>query len=182
MSTQSNIAFDGHPGNVAAGGEYVQMRLPDEKAAETYLNSHRREGRAPAQSSDSPEARAKFRSFWKKALTAAEGLKASAEGDRSEMFVRAVDLNDAVEQMWELRDLRDDNWIGIVELVRTSFETLAAKNIETSTPDQCWKLLQLVEDYLNPSTKSIEDLTAAVQLVAEMNINPYAGLEPLADS
>jgi hypothetical protein len=129
----------------------------------------------------SPEDRAKLRSYWKAAIRAAEGLVHLAERHDTEMFGRAIQLQRAVEQLWKLRSHREQNWVGILDQVRTALESLAADEIETATPSQCRLLKELVEVYLSPATKTAEDLTEAVRLVGELGANPFKGLEPLGD-
>ncbi len=181
MNAQPNITPSEHPGNAGAGGGYLQFRIST-TAGEGERAHLTRSVSKSAPQDRGPEERAKLRDLWLKAKGAAEGLWASANGDRGAMFGAAVELNGFLARLWELKVHRDDNWVGILDQVQTAVKSLAASGIEDSTADQCWKVLQLVETYLSPATKDVNDLKKAVRLVSEMGLNPYAGLEPLGDA
>jgi hypothetical protein len=185
MNAQPNITPSEQPGNVATGGGYVQVHIPQVEAAGTGAFAPLlRSAHKPAPKDRGPEERAKIRDLWTKAKTAAERLWSSTKGDQSGMFGAAVELKDLLARLWELKAHRDDNWVGILDKTQTALDALAAADggIESATPDQCWKFLQLVETHLSPATKTVDDLKAAVRLLSEMGVSPYAGLEPLGDA
>ena len=97
------------------------------------------------------------------------------------MFGAAVELNELFTRLWELRAHRDENWVGILDQAQTARKSRASTGtgIEGASENQCWNILQLVETFLSPATKTVEDLQKAVALVAGMGLNPYSGLEPL---
>jgi hypothetical protein len=96
------------------------------------------------------------------------------------MFGASVELNTFLERLWELKAHRDDNWVGILDQAQTALKKLTATgDIESIDSDKCYKLLELVETYLSPATKTIDDLNKAVRLVSEMGISPYTGLDAL---
>ena len=186
MAAQPNIATSELPGNATVGGDYVQVRInqTEDEGPGASVPAPRRPAGHPGPQDRVPEERAKVRDLWTKATVAAARLWTSAKGDRNEMSGAAFDLNDLLARLWDFKAHRDDNWIGILDQAQTALKALAAADggIESTEPDRCWKLLQLVEIYLSPATKTIDDLNKAVQLVAEMGLSPYAGLEPLGDA
>jgi hypothetical protein len=182
MRTQPNITPPEQPGNVSAGGGYVEVRIRETQTEGTGpFAPFPRSARKPAPQDRGPEQRAKLRDLWTKAKTAADRLWSSAKSDRKEMFSSAIELDNLLSRLWELKAHREDDWTGILDQAQTALKALAAAagGIETADPDTCWKLLQLVEVYLSPATKTPDDLNKAVRLVSEMGLSPYAGLEPL---
>jgi hypothetical protein len=164
---------------MTGGDEYIQLQIRD---TEGDAPSHHRKhtGRISAPKDRTPEERAKLRDLWTKAKAAAERLWRSSQGSREEMFGASVELSGLFERLWDLKVHRDDNWVGILDQAQSALKNLAASGeIENIDSDKCYKLFELVEIHLSPATKTIDDLKKAVQIISEMGISPYAGLEAL---
>lgn len=180
MSAQPNIIPPDVVDNATIGGGFVEMRIASGEAP-LHSSPALPTGAVRKPLDNAPERRAHYRDLWTKAKRAAERLWESAKGNRGEVFGAIVELNNLFERLWEHKSQRDDNWVGILEQARTVAEALSAADIENATADQCWNLLLIVETYLSPSTKTVEDLQAVVELVSGMGLNPYEGLGALGN-
>jgi hypothetical protein len=138
-------------------------------------------GRAPrreTQPSASPENRTAFRRWWKNAQKAAESMElAATDQDVMQLANAADELDIALAELWKLRSTRDINWQTILNhaqgMVRQAF---AEKRIEQLTPGQCSAIRAIVDRHLGTSTKSIDDLNEAVELIEQAGFDPYAAI------
>lgn len=138
-------------------------------------------GRSPRkerQPSASPENRTAFRSWWKNACKAAEGMELAATAQDLMQLANAADeLDIALAELWKLRSTRDINWQTILNhaqgMVRQAF---AEKCIEQLTPEQCVAIRAIVDRHLGTSTKSVDDLNEVVELIEKAGFDPYAAI------
>jgi hypothetical protein len=126
----------------------------------------------------SPENRAAVRASWKAARQAAEEMLAAARGgDVMDLAVAADNLDLALGKLWGLRAARDVNWKTILNHAQGMLrELFAAKQVERLTGEQCSAILELVDRFLGPSTKTVVDLNEAVRVIEDAGFDPYAAI------
>ena len=97
--------------------------------------------------------------------------------DRMSLGIAADDLEQALAKLWDLRDGRDIDWQTILNhmqgLMRAFFQE---KKAECLNVEQCKKIARLVQDYLGPATKSIDDLNEVLRLVEDAGFDPYGAI------
>jgi hypothetical protein len=123
----------------------------------------------------SPKARLGLRAGWNAARTAAERMARSAENqDLMELAIAADDLEAALAKLWDDRIERDINWKTILNHAQGMLlQRFDSMRVEELAPNQCRSIQQLVDDYLGPSTKSLDDLTEAIRLIEDAGFDPY---------
>jgi hypothetical protein len=131
--------------------------------------------RQRAQSAQSPEARAAMRTHWRTARAAAEAMTNAAESqDPMALAIAADNLDMALAGLWDLRDQRDINWQGILNHAQGLVKQLfVEKRVQQLTADQCRHIVDLVENYLGPSTKTTVDLNEAIRTIRDAGCDPY---------
>jgi hypothetical protein len=83
-------------------------------------------------------------------------------------------LDQALAKLWELRSLRDLDWKTILNHVQGMMrQFFAQRGVETLTENQAAKILTVIEDYLGPATKSVDDLNEALRLIEDAGFDPY---------
>jgi hypothetical protein len=170
--TAANAGLGG--GGAAPTGEGAQPVTREGKPA-WGAGPGKRATRRPV---GSPEHRAAFRASWKAATQAADEMLAAARsGDIMELAVAADNLDLALGKLWGLRAARDVNWKTILNHAQGMLrELFAAKQVEQLTAEQCGAILELVDRYLGPSTKTVVDLNEAVRLIEDAGFDPYAAI------
>ncbi len=131
--------------------------------------------RQRAQSGQSPEGRAAMRTHWRTAHDAAEAMMGAATAQEPMALAIAADnLDMALARLWDLRDQRDINWQGILNHAQGLVKQLfVEKRVEQLTADQCRHIVDLVENYLGPSTKTTADLNEAIRTIRDAGCDPY---------
>lgn len=155
-------------------GEVVEPVSPHRPYPRLWRQAPRRE----MQPSAGSENRTAFRRWWKNAQQAAESMERAAIGQDVMQLANAADeLDIALAELWKLRSTRDINWQTILNhaqgMVRQAF---AEKRIEQLTPEQCAAIRAMVDRHLGTSTKSVDDLNEAVELIEQAEFDPYAAI------
>lgn len=119
-----------------------------------------------------------FFRHWTEAQNAAEAMFRAAEAeDCTGVGTAAGKLDQSLTEMWNLREGRDINWQTILNhiqgLMRTFF---LEKRAESTSTQQCRRIVELIKDHLGPSTKTINDLHEALRLIEEAGFDPYAAI------
>jgi hypothetical protein len=100
------------------------------------------------------------------------------------LAIAADNLDLALGKLWDLRATRDINWRTILNHVQGMIRQLfAARRIEQLSPAECEVFVELVNRYLGPATRTLDDLNDALRLVEDAGFDPYAAVsgDPGAD-
>ncbi len=154
-------------------GEPVDAFRP---VGKDHRRSHgRREGTSPP---PRPETRAAARAQWRFAKEAAEAMLCAAQSqDGMGLVVAADNLDLALGKLWELRATRDIDWQTILNHTQGMLKQLfAAKKVEQLAPEQCRCILEIVDRYLGPATKAVDDLNEVIRLIEDAGFDPYAAI------
>jgi hypothetical protein len=128
-----------------------------------------------AEAAHAPENRAATRGAWQQARLAATALVAAIEADDPRArFIAVDDLERALGKLWDLRAGRDDFWKMVLNHAQGMLRQLfKEKLVEMLTPVQGTAIRDIVEQHLGPATKTAEDLTEVVRLIADVAGDPY---------
>ena len=110
-------------------------------------------------------------------VAAAAMVEAAAAKDMPALTVAADDLDQSLSKLWKLRSGRDLDWQTILnhtqDVMRQFF---ARKLVEELTAEQCRRIASIVDDYLGPATKSVDDLNEVLRLIEDAEFDPYAAI------
>lgn len=115
---------------------------------------------------------------WKTAREAAAALvQAAATTDRKSLKTAADQLDESLAQLWDLRAAHDIDWRTILNHVQGLLRVFFLENrVERLTTKQSQILQTLVQDYLSPAAKTVDDLKKALRLIEEAEFDPFAGI------
>lgn len=90
------------------------------------------------------------------------------------LVIAADNLEVALDKLWGLRAVRDLDWRTILNhaqgMLRQAF---AEKRVEQLTPEQCRSIQTIIDRYLGPATKSVDDLNEVVRIIEDSGFDPY---------
>jgi hypothetical protein len=139
-------------------------------------------GKKDRKSSTKPQSlanvRRAFRVYWNEAQSAAEAMLQAAEtSDLMGVGLAADRLDQSLGELWKVHEARDLDWQTILNhmqgMMRTFFQERRAESL---TVEQCKRIVALVNDYLGPATKTIDDLSEVVRLIEDAGFDPYAAI------
>src|ERR1700722_1179938 len=121
---------------------------------------------------------AAFRRHRMEAQQAAEAMLQGAEAnDRMAVGNAASRLDRSLGEFWNLREGRDIDWQTILNHIQGMMRIcIIEKRAETLTADQCRRIVEMVKDYLEPATKTIDDLNEVLRLIDDAGFDPYAAI------
>jgi hypothetical protein len=162
--TAYGAALTGEPIQPVVQGDRPRSKGPGKRAASNQPGN--------------PEHRAATRSAWQAGRRAAEEMLAAAQRDDvMDLAVAADNLDLALGKLWGLRAARDVNWKTILNHAQGMLrELFTVRQVERLTAEQCRAILELVDRYLGPATKTIDDLNEAVRLIEDAGFDPYAAI------
>jgi hypothetical protein len=104
-------------------------------------------------------------------------VHAAERNDRMGLAIAADNFDQALANLWCLRDGRDIDWKTILNhvqgIMRIFFQE---KRAESLTVEQCKNIATLACEYLGPATKSTDDLNEALRLIVDSGFDPYAAI------
>jgi hypothetical protein len=120
---------------------------------------------------DRPEVRDAFRRTWETAKNKADTmLNAAASEDYIELQNAGSDLGHTLQDMWELRSGRNDEWVGVLNFLQGILKTY---ELESLNVDQIQAIRTVVGDYLGPGTVNKDDVRRCLQVLTEGGIDPW---------
>ena len=103
--------------------------------------------------------------------------QSAVSNDPMQLAISADELAIALEELWTLRASRDIDWRTILNHAQGMLkQAFAEKKVEELKPAECAAIRQLVERHLGTSTKSLDDLAQAVELIEKAGFDPYAAI------
>jgi hypothetical protein len=89
----------------------------------------------------------------------------------------ADELDVALAKLWDLREARDINWQAILNHTQGVLKQFFAdKQVETLCPEQCRRIMEIVDGYLGPSTKTADELVEVIRLVEDAGADPFGAI------
>lgn len=100
-------------------------------------------------------------------------IEAAETGDLMELSNAGFRLVNTLEDLWNLRFDRENNWGDLLNLLQT---VLAKEEFEAFAPTQCKGIREILSDYLRPWTVEDDDLRSSIKLLHEAGFDPWKGI------
>lgn len=138
-----------------------------------------RGGTSPqAKPASNPARRDAVRRGVQKALREAEAMMAAAgEGELTRLSNKAFELRDTLQDLWGLRDDREDDWGDLLNLLQIALEM---DEYEILTTIQCKALRDIIADHLSVYTADIDDVENTVRLLRGSGLDPFGSTSAVA--
>jgi hypothetical protein len=131
-------------------------------------------GDTPSSPQVAPAERYAIGHFCKRAIEAARRMKeAATSGDYMDLAEVGILLRDNLRELWKRRNLREEPWAEIVNLLQGS---LASVELETLLPTQCETISKVVESYLGAGTVGEEDVSRARRELQRGDLDPWRAI------
>jgi hypothetical protein len=115
--------------------------------------------------------------------------QAEEEAARMEAFAKAGELmelsnagfrlKDALQQLWQLRNEREDDWGDLLTMLQAA---LAQEEFERFTPRQCYAVRCVIADHLGSGIVDIDDIERSIRLLREAGFDPWKGISGAIES
>jgi hypothetical protein len=114
-----------------------------------------------------------FRVLLEKVSECAARLTAATETDYMERGTAGNELFEYLEELWQLRSLREREWQTLLALIQSSLHKVA---FEEYTSLQCKCVQSLVTEYLTDSELTKERVAVAMRMMREARLDVWRGL------
>jgi hypothetical protein len=112
------------------------------------------------------------------ALREAEAMLAAVdEGELTRLSNKAFELRDTLQDLWALRDGREDDWGDLLNLLQIALEM---DEYEGLTAIQCKAVRDVIADHLSVHTADIDDIDGSVRLLRRAGLDPFGSTSPAA--
>ncbi len=139
----------------------VQPKSPERRAARS----------AAPEKKPRPEDRDALRRYWQFARTSAASMDQAAQsGDYIELCNAAHDLMGVLDDMWRMRDAREDDWRGSLNFLQGVLKEVEFENLR---PEHCSAIKTIVTDFLGPATVDKEDVRTCLRLLRGAGLDPW---------
>lgn len=116
----------------------------------------------------------------KQAEEEASRMEAFAEaGDVMELSNTGFRLKDALQELWQLRNEREDDWGDLLNILQGA---LAQEEFERFKPDQCYAIRCVIADHLGSGIVDIDDLERSLRLLREAGFDTWKGISGTIES
>ncbi len=138
----------------------------------------------PKEASSFGDARAQARryaiaEYLKEAVKDAKLMESAAEaGDLMELSIAGNKLRSTLNDLWEARKDREDDW---GDLVNTLQIVIAQKEFERYLPEQCKALQLIIERHLGGGRTDTDDLKSSIRLLRKAGVDPWIGIAKMSD-
>jgi hypothetical protein len=114
-----------------------------------------------------------------KALREAVAMMAAVdEGELARLNNKAFELRDTLQDLWALRDEREDDWGDILNHLQIVLEM---DEYEGLTAIQCKAVRDIIADHLSVNTAGIDDVENTVRLLRRSGLDPFGSSSPVAE-
>jgi len=103
-------------------------------------------------------------------IAAEEMLKHRSNNDLIELSNAGFDLLRCLNELWKLRDQREDDWGDLINLVQGTLEKL---EFELLSPPQCKALKTVIDEYVTSDVVTLGDLEFCVESLTANQFNPF---------
>jgi hypothetical protein len=132
----------------------------------------------PGRPASNPARRDAVRRGVQKALREAEAMLAAAgEGELTRLSNKAFELRDTLQDLWALRDEREDDWGDLLNLLQIALEK---DEYEGLTAIQCKAVKDVIADHLSVHTADIDDIDSSARLLRRAGLDPFGSSSPAA--
>jgi hypothetical protein len=101
-------------------------------------------------------------------------VEAAEHADLIGLGTAGLDLKDSLQELWKLRDVREDEWSAVVNFLQSA---LSKATIERFSSEQCSITCKVLKDYVAGGAVRDEDVMDARRLLREAGLDPWAGIE-----
>lgn len=99
-------------------------------------------------------------------------------GDLMELSNSGFSLRAALQELWKLRNEREDDWGDLINLLQGA---LAQEEFERFTVEQCQALRNIIVDHLTPAGTDVDDIESTVLLLRKAGFDPWKGISGSLD-
>jgi len=99
--------------------------------------------------------------------------KTATSRDLIELANTGFMLRDSLNQLWQLRHLREDDWGDLLNLLQTA---LASEEFERFSPNQCKAIYSVVNEHLRNGITDIDDLDAVIVKLRQAGLDPFKSI------
>ena len=104
-------------------------------------------------------------------------MAAASEGELTRLSNKAFELRDTLQDLWDLRDDREDDWGDLLNLLQIALEM---DEYESLTAIQCKAVRDVIADHLSVHTADIDDIENTVRLLRRSGLDPFGSSSPVA--
>jgi hypothetical protein len=97
----------------------------------------------------------------------------SKAGDRMELSIAGFRLKDLLNDLWELRSTREDDWGDLLNILQGA---IAQEEFETFSSEQCYAIHTIIADHLGCGAVDIDDIEKSVNLLRKAGLDPWKGI------
>jgi hypothetical protein len=146
----------------------IQKRIPQTRAGAS----------PPGKPAADPARRDAVRRGVQKARREADAMLAAAgEGELTRLSNKAFELRDTLQDLWAMRDDREDDWGDLLNLLQIALEM---DEYEKLTPIQCKAVRDVIADHLSVHVVDIDDIEETVKLLRRSGLDPFGSASPAA--
>jgi hypothetical protein len=118
-----------------------------------------------------PARRDAIRRGVQKALREAEAMLAAVgESELTRLSNTAFELRDTLQDLWAMRDVREDDWIDLLNHLQIALEL---DEYESLTAPQCKAVRDVIADHLSVHTADTDDVDGSVRLLRRAGLDPF---------
>lgn len=100
-------------------------------------------------------------------------------GDLVELSNAGFALRFALEDLWDLRKEREEDWGDLLNLLQGA---LAQEEFERFKAHQCQTIRTIIVDHLSSGVTDIDDIERSIKLLREAGFDPWKGISSSAGS
>ena len=105
-------------------------------------------------------------------------MAAVDEGELARLNNKAFKLRDTLQDLWALRDEREDDWGDILNHLQIVLEM---DEYEGLTAIQCKAVRDIIADHLSVNTAGIDDVENTVRRLLRSGFDPFGSSSPVAE-
>jgi hypothetical protein len=114
------------------------------------------------------------------AKEAAASMESHAQtGELIDLSLSGFRLRDSLEDLWELRSEREDDWGDLLNILQGA---LRLEEFEKFSSEQCCAVYTIVADHLGSGTVGIDDIEQSLKLLRGADLDPWKGISGKLDS
>ena len=150
-------------------GVSMQRRIP----------SNRTGAGQDSQPKSTPARRDALRRGIQQAVREAEAMVSAArDGESTRLSNSAFSLRDTLQDLWDLRDERDDDWGDLLNTLQIAF---GVDDYDALSVAQCVAVKQIISEILVMRTVDVSDIEASVQLLRKSGLDPFGWSSTTSD-
>jgi hypothetical protein len=104
-------------------------------------------------------------------------IAAVCEGELTRLSNKAFELRDTLQDLWAMRDEREDDWGDLLNLLQIALER---DEYEDLTAVQCKAMRDVIADHLSVHTVDIDDIENSLRLLRRSGLDPFGSTSPAA--